>query len=285
MNRIVSLILISLIISSVHAEVEQVSVKNFSFHYDGKNGQGSFSEIGLNTDSIEFNAEEYHIDLTKFETYITLSKPDTKIKLQTIEGDMLSSLGQIEIDGLNLNLIKNQKLFMSLDRVHIEIGDGSHSFSHVRLRCLSGQSRNGDVLSFLLPCMKNGLFTIPEILLSKESKSSMIEAFDIATFVSKYSNQSDKFNVTGLAPKKLKEIKLSVNNNEFNLRAKVKLLFNLKVKGHGKIYYHAQNSEIEVQLKKLKVGFLGITHKVLKAVAKANLQNVRVSGHSIFITL
>jgi hypothetical protein len=282
MKTIVSLLLISLLSTSVSAGVEQISIKDFSFHYDGQNGQGSFSKIGLKTDTIEFNAADYHIDLTKSDTHVTIAKPDTKIKLKTIDGDMLSSLGQIEVDGLNVTLVKNRELSINATKAHIEIGDGSHSFDHVALKCLSGPSRNGDVLSFLLPCMKYGVFTIPEISLSKESKNSMIEAFDIQTLLSQY---GDDLNISGLAPKKLKDIKLTVNHHGFDLRAKVKLLFNLKVKGSGKIYYHALNSEVEVKLDKLKVGFLGIKNKVLKAVRKASIKNVRVSGHSIFISL
>jgi hypothetical protein len=285
MKIIISLILISLLNPSAFAGVEQISIQDFSFHYDGHNGQGNFSKVALNTDTIDFNAEDYHVDLIKHQNHMIIAKADTKVKLQTVEGDMLSSLGQIVIDDLSVNIIQNRKLSIALTRADIEIGDGTHQFNNLRLKCLSSPSRNGDVLSFLLPCMKNGYFSIPEIALSKESKSSMIEAFAIETFILKYLNESEDFKPSGLAPKKLKDIKLKVTNNNFTLNAKVKILFNLKVKGAGKIYYHTQNSELEIYLDKIKVGFIGITNKVLKAVKKANMKNVRVSGHSIFVSL
>ena len=78
---------------------------------------------------------------------------------------------------------------------------------------------------------------------------------------------------------------INVKDNRFSLNGKVKILFNLKLRGNGSIRFHNQSSELEIHIEKVKVGIIGITKTVLKKLKEAKLKNVRFSGNSIYIKI
>jgi len=277
------LTLISFYSADSYGMFKKISVRDFSLNYDGSYGAASFDHLQLLAKTLEVDAEDFHVDIEKQTDQLTLSQALTKIKLATTEGDMFSSLGRTQISGLHLSLSPTSKLALSFDLARVEIGDGSHSLENLQLKCQSGSSRNGDLFGFLVPCTQYGELRLPELKLSKDSSQSLQQAFDIDSFAKLFTEEGEQFEVKGLVPDKIKDVALNIVDNNFNLSGKVKILFNLKVKGYGKVQYHPQSSELEIYLDKVKVGIIGITKKVLSTVKKAKLKNVRVQGNSIFV--
>lgn len=277
------LTLVSFYSTESYGMFQKISVRDFSLNYDGSYGAASFDHLQFLAKTVEVDAEDFQVDIEKQTDSLTLSQTLTKIKLATKEGDMFSSLGRTQISGLHLSLSPTSKLALSFDLADVEIGDGSHRVQNLQMKCQSGSSRNGDLFGFLVPCTKYGELKLPELNLSKNSSQSLHNAFDIKSFAEIYIEEGEQFEIKGLVPDKIKDVALKIVDNKFNLSGKVNILFNLKLKGHGNIQYHAQTSELEIHLAKVKVGIIGITKKVLSAVKDAKLKNVRVQGSSIFV--
>ena len=94
-----------------------------------------------------------------------------------------------------------------------------------------------------------------------------------------------RYLLKALLPDRIKDLLINVKDNRFSLNGKVKILFNLKLRGNGSIRFHNQSSELEIHIEKVKVGIIGITKTVLKKLKEAKLKNVRFSGNSIYIKI
>ncbi len=277
------LLLLLTLTNTLYGSSELLNIKNLSVQYDGKIGSANFTDLAVKTHFLEFQASQYYFDIEKKEDSISILWPDNKLTLKTVEGDLLSNLGIVQLEGLNLEIIKNDQFSLSLEKAIFEIGNGLQEIKKLDLKCKSGSNRNGDIFSFLLPCLKYSVFYMPKIILPKEAQGSVAKAFDIESFNLLYKEKGHRVSEKGLIPNELKNVLINISNNRFSLKAKIKILFNLKVKGQGTIHFHQQSSEVEVKLKKIKIGIIGIKKAVLKAIRESNLSNVRVVGESIFI--
>lgn len=84
---------------------------------------------------------------------------------------------------------------------------------------------------------------------------------------------------------KVEEIDLMILQKAFNLTFRVRLLFKWKVKASGNVNYDEANGLLDIHLDKAKVGILSLKKKVLKELAEANLESIKVVGDHIYIQI
>jgi hypothetical protein len=86
-------------------------------------------------------------------------------------------------------------------------------------------------------------------------------------------------------PDSLKDIKLFIANNRYNLSLKTKFVLKLKLKMEGKAEYQEAQNRIVFSVDKAKIGFFSVRKLVLKEIQKAGIKNVQVFGYNIIINL
>jgi len=267
------------------ADLRHLKIRLLNVEYDGSHGyaEASVLDAALGSTTIETNG--YHLDVSKLDGSMTFDKGDTKIILNDIGNGLFGSLGVLRVNNLNLDYVNSGMLALNFDSVAMQAGDGVHEMGKLDLKCKSTSTRNGDIFSFLTPCTEYGVLFMPEFLFSPESSKSRQDAFALNEFEQMYIEEGHKISAKGLLPDRIKDLLINIKDNRFTLNGKVKILFNLKLKGNGSIRYHEQSEELEVRVDKVKVGIIGITKTVLKKLKEAKLKNIRVSGNSIFIKI
>lgn len=286
MKKLILLLAVSLMCSAGYsADLKQLKIRFLNVDYDGTHGaaEASVLDAALGSTTIETNG--YQVDISKLDGVMTFDKGDTRIIMNDVEGGVFGSLGVLRINNLNLDYVSSGMLALNFDSVAMQAGDGVHEMGKLDLKCKSTSTRNGDIFSFLTPCTEYGVLFMPEFLFSPESSKSRADAFALNEFKQMYIEEGHKFSAKGLLPDRIKDLLINVKDNRFTLNGKVKILFNLKLKGNGSIRFHDQSSELEVRLEKVKVGIIGVTKTVLKKLKEAKFKNVRVSGNSIFIKI
>lgn len=265
--------------------LNHLKIRSLNVNYDGSQGTVDASVFDVATGSTAIEASDYHLEVSKLDGNMYFEKSDTRITLSDIEESLFGSLGVLQVGNLNLEYISSGQLMLNFDSVGVESGDGIHSIGKVDLKCKSSATRNGDIFSFLTPCTEYGVLYIPEFVFSNESKKSIESAFQVNEFQKAFFEDGHDVSVKGILPDRIKNLLINVKDNKFTLKGKVKVLFNLKLKGNGTIRFHEQGSELEIHLSKVKVGFIGITGTIIKKIKEAKLKNTRVVGNSIFIKI
>jgi hypothetical protein len=286
MKELILLLAVFLMCSAGYsADLKHLKIRLLNVDYDGTHGaaEASVLDAALGSTTIETNG--YQVDISKLDGAMTFDKGDTRIIMNDVEGGVFGSLGVLRINNLNLDYVSSGMLALNFDSVAMQAGDGVHEMGKLDLKCKSTSTRNGDIFSFLTPCTEYGVLFMPEFLFSPESSKSRADAFALNEFEQMYIEEGHKISAKVLLPDRIKDLLINVKDNRFTLNGKVKILFNLKLKGNGSIRFHDQSSELEVHLEKVKVGIIGITKTVLKKLKEAKLKNVRFSGNSIFIKI
>lgn len=286
MKKLILLLAVSLMCSAGYsADLKHLKIRLLNVDYDGTHGaaEASVLDAALGSTTIETNG--YQVDISKLDGVMTFDKGDTRIIMNDVEAGVFGSLGVLRINNLNLDYVNSGMLTLNFDSVAMQAGDGVHEMGKLDLKCKSTSTRNGDIFSFLTPCTEYGVLFMPEFLFSPESSKSRANAFALNEFEQMYIEEGHKISAKGLLPDRIKDLLINVKDNRLTLNGKVKILFNLKLKGNGSIRFHDQSSELEVHLEKVKVGIIGITKTVLKKLKEAKLKNVRFSGNSIFIKI
>ncbi len=286
MKKLILLLAVSLFCTAgFSADLRHLKIRLLNVDYDGSQGYAEASVLDASLGSTAIETNGYHLDVSKLDGVMTFDKGDTKIIMNDIENGVFGSLGVLKINNLNLDYVSSGMLALNFDSVAMQAGDGVHEMGKLDLKCKSTSTRNGDIFSFLTPCTEYGVLYMPEFLFSPESNKSLVDAFAINEFETMYIEEGHKITAKGLLPDRIKDLLINIKDNNFTLNGKVKILFNLKLKGNGSIHFHNQTSELEVKVDKVKVGIIGITGALLKKLKEAKLKNVRVSGNSIFVKI
>jgi hypothetical protein len=83
----------------------------------------------------------------------------------------------------------------------------------------------------------------------------------------------------------VKNIKMRIRNNNFNLKASLKDVITLKFTAKGKINYDEVNNTIVIRLDKAKGGFFDIKGKIFERMERSSNPNIRVDRPHIYYRL
>lgn len=263
-------------------EFDKIDLKNFTVDYRDSKGSASFEKLSAKIGDYSLSFKDYQIDLIKEDDKIVFQKEDTSLLIEKIQGSVIDSVSVLSLDNASLYVEPEVALKFYMDGGEFELGDGVQSLGQVSFECKSERGRDGDVMSFLRPCFKLGQLSIPYLNISEFSKDSMAKVFPIEEIENQdFSEQIKKIK----GPDSLKEIKLFIANNRYNLSLKTKFVLNLKLKMQGKAMYQEDQNRVVFTVEKAKIGFFSVRKLILKEIQKAGIKNVQVFGYNIIINL
>ncbi|MFT6071093.1 MAG: hypothetical protein ACJAT2_002082 [Bacteriovoracaceae bacterium] len=263
-------------------DFDKVDLKNFTLDYRDSKGAASFEKLEAKVGDFSLSFKDYQVDLQKDQGKILFQKDDTSLLIEQIQGSVLDSVTVLSLDNASLYVEPEARFKFHMDGGEFELGDGVQSLGQMSMECKSERGRNGDILSFLRPCFTLGHLSIPFLNISEFSKDSMAKVFPIEEIENQdFSEQIKKIK----GPDSLKDIKLFIANNRYNLSLKTKFVLKLKLKMEGKAEYQEAQNRIVFSVDKAKIGFFSVRKLVLKEIQKAGIKNVQVFGYNIIINL
>lgn len=263
-------------------EFDKVELKNFTVEYRDSKGTASFEKISAKVGDYALAFSDYQIDITKKDDNILFQKEDTALLIEQIQGSVFDSVSILALNNASLSVEPEVAFKFHMDGGEFELGDGIQSLGQMSMECKSSRGRNGDVMSFLRPCFELGQLSIPYLNISDFSKSTVAKAFPIEEIENQdFSEEIKKIK----GPDSLKEIKLFIANNKYNLSLKTKFIFNLKLKMSGSATYQEEQNRIVFSVEKAKIGLFSVRKKILKEIQDAKIKNVQVFGYNVIINL
>ena len=265
-----------------------LTIQNLSLDYQNDSGNVSFDRTAISTGGMQVNMNDYSLDLQKENGSFKMQKDDTKLALHQITGGVLDKISNLQLASGSLNYQKGQALELAVRGARFDLGKGTQGIEALNLNCAKLESSGTPINHMMAPCFERGRIHIPKFKIAKASQRSVEEIFPIEEIKAELGNNTDGI----IDLKNLKNIKVAIDSNHFNMSLYAKVLFRLKVKIKGLAYLYlgdkndpASRDKVTFTIHKAKVGFISVKGLVLKALKKIKIQNLSVSGNRVTLTL
>ncbi len=261
-------LVVALILQTTHA-FETLQLQNVKLNLESQSGAG-----GLVADNLKLNMGPLRVESPTPQLTFSWLGGTFKTELENIQlayafgpESVLAGLKGVETENLTLDYQENRRLSLENHGLLIEHSDTRQYIPALSLTC-AAQAQKSLVEDLSSQCLHLGRLQIPELNFDELSGSKVAASFEAPQAIDK-----------------IEEIDLMILQKGFNLTFRIKYLFRWKIKASGSVDYSEENSRITIHLAKAKVGFLSLKSRLLKEIAEANLESIKVEGDNIIIQI
>lgn len=269
MNYKISLyLMIALLSTSINAS-ESFHLKNTNLTYEYPQGiiTGESFKIQSSGITLERKLGNSRFNLTDSE--LNLVMPNINLIYDLSNDSSLNSFEYIHLDIKEINLSPSLINF-SFPKLKFSMQDGIQNISNFHLNC-SGEN---SLLNPVTSCLTKSYLNIDLIKIDKKNQKTFSKTLGLNKFTLK--NRLLKIS-------KIKNLKLSIVENKYQLKFYFKFFWNLKFSSYGSVIEHPQSGEVEIKISSFKFLWFDIKKHLIKALKDQNIDNLRIDGNSIFI--
>lgn len=263
------LVSIMLMSSFAHAEVLQVSVKNFNFSYKDPHGEGTASSFTRNKSLSE--AVSVQVDrLDKDFRFVATGSENVEFDFKDAPSFMTEA-ETMSISGFNMNL--SSLLTLSMTSGRFISRSGSLKLDGLSVDCARDIAKEELMDQVLTGCIQKLSFKTSKFQSQSEDGLLGILNASLAEVV------ADKSALT------INSLNITSSSGKYDLSADVKAQISGKVKSSGNVSYEARTGLLTLKISEVKFGILNLTGKVFDELKKKESDKLKVKQPYVYYSL
>ncbi len=279
------LLLSFLFITSAHAVFPTVHVENVSGDYLDEKGTAYAEKAYYVLPKVKISHSDINIKINKKSKHLIINDPNTTVEL-VFDFSFLNVFKAFDFD--NMNIKSNGKLFtLTSGNLGLHIDPKRYVFEELAFET--------DVRN--IPTQDDEDITVIDGLILNAAlsvKRLQFKQLDKMFFVS-LKNENERFvdevekltqkSMTSTVPMVVRFIRFNVKEGIFSGRAKIDSYINLWLKVSGVISTNKENTMLDINLKRAKLGIFSVRGTLLRLVRNLKMDNVTVNGSHIIVDL
>lgn len=279
------LILLTLILNVAHAKLPVIDIKGINGDYLDENGRAHAEKAFYALPNVEIRHQDIEIDFNKNDKSLIIRDPSTTVKLD-FNFSFLNIFKAIGFE--NVNIKSNKKIFtVTSDILDLYIKPQKYHIEDILVET--------DVTN--IPQSDDDDFDILDgLLLTGKIKANKMnfKDYDIIIFDDlraenpEYIQQINELEAKvekNKIPLVVRLISFSMDRGKFTGAAKLDSYINLWLRLNGSMEVNKDKTLLTIQISKVKLGIFSFKKVLLKQLSKLELNNVKIDGDKILISL
>jgi hypothetical protein len=249
--------------------LEVIEMQDLNGTWDGKHGDFSSGRLKFSGQGLGIQSNQVSVPIRKEDDRYFVDYQDLEFVYKPAPESLINGLKKLVVR--NATLVYHPQKILQLKTSGIDIAQeqGQQSIPRLTLRCRNlAVDTKAAVDGILVPCLSATTLKIPVLSLNAFSAKKFNAAMD------------NKISVD-----KLENIYLNIYKESFDASFKAKYIFNWTVKLYGTIRYSSDKKYLDLYLRSAKAGFINVKKTILKQIAEAKLDSIKVVGDHLYIKI
>lgn len=280
-----AIILFVIMTSTATAAFPKIDMQNVQGRYLDEKGNAYAEKAHYELPKVKISHENISIDFNKKEKNLIISDPSTSVELE-FDFSFLNIFKALSFD--NLGIKSDSKVFtVTSESLDLYISPKKYH--------LEGFSIETDIRNIPIPNDED-ITVIEGVIINSHLsiKKVNFSNFDIIVFESlkaenpRLTHHIKKLQTkakSSIVPMIIRNINCDIKDGKFTGKAKIDSYINLWLRVSGQITTDKENTFLDINLKKAKLGIFSIKYTLLKMLKSLNLDKITVSGSHIIVDL
>lgn len=250
-----------------------LNLHELNLHYKDGGGVVNTGKVKFDHEDVSAEVLDYDFNIEKVNDNLQFTNHNTNLRIKKFEEklSLLKDLKELRLSRAGLTY--TDTLFASIEEFYTNFGRNQFNIHSLYFECPSLETDP------VASCLKQAALEAQSLTLPNVLSGILYEEL-LTTEPEEQALKADK----SYRPR-IKNIKLSIKENNFAGSAVMKLLFNVKFNIYGKLLIDQEQKEIVIKNFTVKKGIIPVTKVVLFALKRMKIESVKIVGNTITIKL